>query len=377
MIPIFDAHLDLAHFGLVYDRPITMPVIELRRRQLIANEQGLETPTTSLPDMRAGHVFACLTSVYSRARDFEIEREQPSRFRKDLSTPEQAYGMAAAQIAYYQLMEQRGEIKIITDGPTLAQLLEDSLHYVASHAGAASLVLPRKPVDAPPIGCVLDMEGCDPITQLSDVEYWWGQGIRMAALVHLGSNKYACGNESEGPLTAEGRELVAELRRVGMILDLSHASEGSMFDAMDIFDGPVCATHSNCRKFCSGNRQITDEQIKAIVQRDGVIGAVVFNSFIGDKWGGKAPSHEDCGLNELADHIDHVCQIAGDARHAAIGSDLDGGFGLERIPRELDTIADLQKLAPVLSARGYKEPDIAAIFHGNWMRFLCDALPDE
>jgi membrane dipeptidase len=84
---------------------------------------------------------------------------------------------------------------------------------------------------------------------------------------------------------------------------------------------------------------------------------------------------EVVGLTAVADHIDHVCQIAGSVKHAAIGSDLDGGFGTEQTPHDLDTIADLQKLAEILSSRNYSDADIDLIFHGNWLRFFQESLP--
>src|SRR3954452_19379611 len=81
------------------------------------------------------------------------------------------------------------------------------------------------------------------------------------------------------------------------------------------------------------------------------------------------------GLENLADHIDRICDLAGDRAHSAIGSDLDGGFGYEQTPRDLNTITDLQKLADILSKRKYRDADIGAIFHGNWIRFFRETLP--
>jgi membrane dipeptidase len=113
-----------------------------------------------------------------------------------------------------------------------------------------------------------------------------------------------------------------------------------------------------------------------LIERNAVIGAAL------DSWmlcrsgwvRGQTP-REAVTLCDVADHVDHICQLAGNAMHVGIGSDLDGGFGTEQTPLEIDTIADLQKLQPILKARGYSDDDVAGIFYGNWLRFFSEALP--
>ena len=159
-----------------------------------------------------------------------------------------------------------------------------------------------------------------------------------------------------------------------MILDVSHLSDQSFRDAMEHFDGSVVATHSNCRHFVPGNRQLDDEQIRALVERDSVIGVVAFNSFLDARWKMKQPNQTPVGLARMVDHIDHICQIAGGPRHVGIGSDLDGGFGRQDSPAELDTIAGLMTLADLLAQRGYDRDDVAAILRGNWLRVYSEAM---
>jgi membrane dipeptidase len=148
-----------------------------------------------------------------------------------------------------------------------------------------------------------------------------------------------------------------------------------MAQAMDLFAGPVLAIHHNCRALVPADRQLADEQIKQLIQRDAVIGVALDAWMLYAGWIRGQTKPEVVSLEAVADHIDHVCQLAGNTRHSAIGSDLDGGFGTEQTPRDLNTIADLQKLAPILSRRGYTGADIDAIFHGNWLRFFSEALP--
>jgi membrane dipeptidase len=219
------------------------------------------------------------------------------------------------------------------------------------------------------------MEGADPIVEPRQVEWWWNHGLRVVGLAHYGQGHYAYGTGGEGPLTSRGVELLRELRRAGMIVDLTHSSDPSFFQAMELFDGPVIASHNNCRALVPGDRQYSDEQILRLIDRGGVIGAAL------DAWmllpgyvKGETP-RERVPLENVVDHIDHVCQLAGNSNHAAIGSDLDGGFGTEQTPDGLDTIADLQKLDGLLKARGYTDEDVDNIFHANWLRFFTRWLP--
>jgi membrane dipeptidase len=197
---------------------------------------------------------------------------------------------------------------------------------------------------------------------------WWNDGLRALGLAHYGPSAYAHGTASTGRLTAQGIELVKFMDELGMILDATHLAEDSFWQALELFHGTVIASHNNCRALVPGDRQFSDEQIRKLIERDAVIGAAFDNWMLYPGWVAGQTSSSVVSLENVIDHIDHVCQLAGNTHHAAIGSDLDGGFGREQSPGDLDTIADLQKIPPLLRKRGYSESDVEAIMHGNWLR---------
>ena len=226
-----------------------------------------------------------------------------------------------------------------------------------------------------PIGYILSMEGADPIVRPAQVEEWWSLGLRAVGPAHYGRSHYAYGTHVDGPLSEMGIELLRELGRLGMILDVTHLSDKSFFQALDLFQGPVLASHHNCRSLVPGDRQLTDEQIKLLIDRDAVIGAALDAWMLYPGWVRGKTSPEVVSLEAVADHIDRVCDIAGNALHSAIGSDLDGGFGNEQTPRDLRAFRDLHKLEGILARRAYSPEEIDGIFHGNWLRFFRKALP--
>ena len=226
-----------------------------------------------------------------------------------------------------------------------------------------------------PLGFVLSMEGADPIVGPDQLGAWVDQGLRIVSLAHYGPSRYAHGTKSEGGLFPMGRELLAEMARLGVALDVTHLSDGSFREALDLFDGPVLATHSNCRALVPGDRQLSDGMIRELVTRGAVIGSALDAWMLQPGWVIGETTPEGVSMETFVDHIDHVCQIAGDARHAAIGSDLDGGYGTEQTPRDLDTIADLRVVPELLARRGYGDEDIALVMHGNWERWLRGVLP--
>jgi membrane dipeptidase len=171
--------------------------------------------------------------------------------------------------------------------------------------------------------------------------------------------------------------LCAEMSRTGMILDASHLTDESFYDALDRFNGPVLASHSNCRALVPGDRQLSDDMIRRLIERGAVIGIAMDAWMLEPGWIRGHTTPENVSLEDAADHIDHICQLAGNARHVAIGSDLDGGYGTEQTPKDLDTIADLQKMPDILAGRGYSDEDVALIMHGNWVRFLQEHLPSD
>jgi membrane dipeptidase len=226
-----------------------------------------------------------------------------------------------------------------------------------------------------PIGFILSLEGADSMVSLAHVERSYAQGLRAIGPAHYGPGTYAFGTDSTGSIGRRGRELLNEMDRLGMILDVTHLCDVSFWEAVDCFKGPIWASHSNVRALVPHNRQFTDEQIRYLVQRDAVIGGALDAWMMVPNWirGQTTPDSAGVTMATLVEHIDRVCQIAGNARHSGIGTDLDGGFGREQSPADLDTIADLQRYEALFTARGYSQADIELIFNGNYLRFLENA----
>ncbi|HKS69815.1 MAG TPA: membrane dipeptidase, partial [Ktedonobacterales bacterium] len=204
------------------------------------------------------------------------------------------------------------------------------------------------------------------------VRDYYARGLRILGTSWHGT-RYGGGTRAPGPLTVLGRDLLGEMARLGMILDISHMAEETFWQALDVFPGRVIASHSNCRAYTPTDRHLSDEMIQALAARDAVIGTVLANSFLEGGWKAGDPL---LTLDAVVRHIDHICQLTGTTRHCAIGSDFDGGFGVESTPAELDSVADLGRIGQALAAHGYSEADVAGILGGNWLRLLEESLPD-
>jgi membrane dipeptidase len=359
-IPIFDAHLDLAWSAVFFNRDLKADVHEVRRReQGMTDEPARGRGAVTFPELRNARVAVCVATLL--ARGGPAQEPKPGFKRTDLDYVNQdvAHCAAHAQLAYYRLMESHGHLRLLRTATDLKS------HWEEWQRAPQSM----------PLGIILSMEGADPVVTPDQLDDWWDTGLRAIGPAHYGRGHYAYGTATDGPLGARGVELLRRMERRGMLLDVTHLSDQSMAEALEIFAGPVLASHHNCRALVSGDRQLTDEQINRLIQRDAVIGVALDGWMLYPNWERGKTQPSVVGLDAVADHIDHVCQIAGSTRHSAVGSDLDGGFGTEQTPRDLDTIADLQKLAGILQSRGYTRGDVEAVFHGNWMRFFMRALP--
>ena len=210
---------------------------------------------------------------------------------------------------------------------------------------------------------------------LGHLEQAYASGLRALGPAHYGPGTYAPGTDESGPLGQAGPDLLREMERLGIILDVTHLSDESLDQAMDLFGGTVWASHCNCRALVPGDRQLSDEQLKRVIERDGVIGAAFDAWMLIPGWqrGVTTPKSSGVVLSHVVDHIDYVCQLAGDTKHACIGTDLDGGFGREMAPIDYNTIADLQRFLHILADRGYSANDIEAIAHGNLLNFFRQA----
>ena len=357
---IFDGHLDLSWNALSWGRDITLELDELNRSERgMTDHPARGRATTTLPEMRRSAIAVCQATLLCRARPEGRPHEGPSRLNLDFATQEIASATARGQLAYYELLERRGLLRMIR---TATDLDSHMKRWAA------------EPISTP-IGYILAMEGADPIVDVDHAAAWWELGLRSVNLAHYGKSWYAVGTGGDGPLTPDGIRLLKEFEQLGMILDATHLSDTSFFQALDLFSGPVLASHNNCRELVPDGRQFSDEQIHLLIKRGAVIGAALDAWMLAPGWIRGQTSRDVVGLDAVADHIDRVCQLAGNALHAAIGSDLDGGFGTEQTPTGLDRISDLQKLDAILAGRGYSSEAIDAIFHGNWLRFFRQHLP--
>jgi membrane dipeptidase len=350
---IFDAHLDLAMNAIEWNRDLTQPVAELRRReQGLADKPDRGRGTVSLPEMRRGGIGLCVATQLARVEHNAYSPVFGWR------SPAQAYAMTQAQLAWYRAMEEAGEMVQIRDRAGL----ERHLDRWTNRAEDVSL----------PVGFVLSLEGADSLLSVRHLERAFSQGLRAIGPAHYGPGIYANGTDASGGFNASGRDLLREADRLGLILDVTHLCDECFWEALDLFHGPLWASHQNCRALVPHMRQFSDEQLRALIARGAVIGTALDAWMLIPGWvrGKTTPQSSGVTLEHVADQIDHVCQLAGHARQAGIGSDLDGCFGTEQTPQDLDTIADLGKLRAILARRGFSEADVEAIFAGNFIGFL-------
>jgi membrane dipeptidase len=360
---IFDCHLDISMNAMEFNRDQRWSQEKIRRGELSTpfiapdGERHRARNTVCFPELRRGR-FGIIVAT-------QIARYSP-RFHNlpGWRSPEQAWAQTQGQLAYYRAMEDCGEMVRLRTWPEIeahAARWQD-----ATDEEAKTL----------PIGYLLSLEGADSILSWRHLEKSRADGLIALGPVHYGPGIYGHGTDDEGPLTPRGRELLKEMERLGIILDVTHLCDESFWDALGHFHGPVWASHHNCRALANWNRQLADEQIKALVGRGAVIGMAFDAIMMVHGWAHRRSKPEDFDLRieKICEHIDHICQLAGNARHVGIGTDLDGGFGTEQTPMDLDSIADLTKLAPLLAQRGYAQKDIDGILYGNFLRFLREHL---
>lgn len=349
---IVDAHLDLAWNALQWNRDLTRPAHTIRTMEGGMPGKGRALGTVALPELRQGRVALCFATVIARSTGTHVPHI-------DYPSPAQSNAVARGQLAYYRALERTGHARVIADRAELDDHMAAWERWEDAPAGPS-----------PPPGLVISMEGADPILDPDELSAWRELGLRVIGLAHYGPGRYAGGTGTEAPLSGPGRDLLAAMEHLKIALDLTHLSDPAFWQALERFAGPVLASHNNCRALVPHQRQFSDQQLRAIIARDGVVGVALDTWMLHPGWIVGATDNPPVPLERVVDHIDHICQLAGSSRPAAIGTDLDGGFGREQSPHDLDTIADLQLLPEILARRGYSDADIAAICHGNWLRLL-------
>jgi membrane dipeptidase len=349
---IIDAHLDLSMNAMEWNRDLRQPLDEIRMREAELNDKpDRGKGVVSFDELRKGNIGLVVATQIARY----VARGNPL---PGWHSPEQAWAETQAQLAWYKTMEEQGELMQVKD----LRSLEIHLAYWHNNDNK----------DKKTIGYILSLEGADSLITLQHVEEAYEYGLRAIGPAHYGPGRYANGTDATGTMHEQGLALLKEMERLNMILDVTHLCDDAFWQAIDYFHGHVWASHNNCRTLVDHNRQFSDEQIKVLTERDAVIGVALDAWMLVPNWirGQSTPQQMNCSLEKVIDHIDHICQVAGNTNHVAIGSDLDGAFGKEQCPYDLETIADLQKIHLLLKKRGYTVEDIANIMHGNWLKFL-------
>jgi len=349
---IIDAHLDLSMNAMEWNRDLRNTVDEINEGEKgLADKPGRGNATVSFPEMQKGNIGLVVATQIARY-------VSPSNPLPGWNSPEQAWAQTQAQLAWYKAMEEAGEIIQINNLLSLEKhiaLWNDEINRLHK-----------------PIGYILSLEGADSLITIEHVERAWNYGLRAIGPAHYGEGRYANGTDGNGFMKPNGIALLKEMERLNIILDATHLCDDAFWQALDNFNGPVWASHNNVRAIVNHNRQFSDEQVKALIERGAVIGGALDAWMMVPGWqrGISSPKEMNCNLEKIIDHFDHICQLAGDALHIGIGTDLDGGFGREQCPCDLETIADLQNLPPLFYKRGYAKKDVENIMHGNWLRFL-------
>lgn len=382
---IFDAHEDLAWNIMSFGRDYTRSA-QLTRRL----EAGTTTPTRNddsvlgYPDYRRGQVAVVMGTLFvtpARYREgdwdkivYEDDQQAHALYSRQLDSYDR---LADQQPNRFRLLRTRHQLDAHLDEWRLAP---DWPPPSDPAAGAHDLQTqpPIPAPDGPPVGIIIGMEGAEAIRDVGEVEWWYERGVRSIGPAWVGT-RFCGGSREPGPLTGQGYALLERMATFNLTLDLTHMDEQAVLQALDVYEGPIIASHSNALSLLRGltsNRHLSDLVLRRIFERGGVVGVVMYNAFLKAGWR-KGDRREEVGLERIVAQIDYMCQMAGSAAHVGLGSDFDGGFGLQSIPHDLDTIADLQKLVPLLVEKGYTESDIAAILSGNMLTLLRRAMPES
>lgn len=352
---IIDAHLDLAMNAIEWNRDLQQSIQHIREREKgMTDKPDRGNATVCLPELKKGNIGLVVATQIARyvAPDSDLP---------GWNSPAQAWAQTQAQLAWYKVMEEQGEMVQVKDMRSL------NMHLAIWNDDG--------PNDQKPVGYILSLEGADSLITLQHLERAYAYGLRALGPAHYGPGRYANGTNASGEMGPDGLALLRKMEELNIILDATHLCDDAFWQAMDHFHGAIWASHNLCRALVDHNRQFSDEQIKVLIERGAVIGAAFDAWMIVPGWerGISQPKQMNCNMEKVIDHIDHICQLAGNCLHVGIGSDLDGAFGKEQCPYDLDTIADIQHIPLLLGKRGYSEKDITGIMHGNWLRFLKNA----
>ncbi|WP_219225582.1 dipeptidase [Pedobacter antarcticus] len=348
-----DAHLDLSMNALEWNRDLRLPVTSINQREEgLSDKPDRAKAVVSLPELRKGQIGLVVATQIARY-------VAPDNHLPGWHSPAQAWAQTQGQLAWYNAMEDAGEMVQINN----LELLNEHISRWTNN----------EPSDTnKPIGYILSLEGADSIINMDYLHKAHANGLRAIGPAHYGPGRYAQGTDATGLMGPKGHELLREMEKLNIILDATHLCDDSFWEALNHFNGHVWASHNNCRSLVNHNRQYSDEQIKALIERGAVIGLALDAWMMVPGWvrGQSTPRGTGCNLEVMINHLDHICQIAGNTLHVGVGSDLDGAFGKEQCPYDIQSIADLQNIPAIMEKRGYTQSDINNLMHGNWLRFL-------
>lgn len=351
---IFDAHLDLSMNALEWNRDLTRPIEEINLREKFLNDKpDRGNATVCLPELKNGNIGLCVATLIARY-------VKPKNKLPGWNSPYQAWAQTQGQLSWYRAMEEKGKMVQIRNISDLNKHLtiwkENKLNS--------------------PVGYILSLEGADSILSMEHLEIMYKKGLRAIGPAHYGPGTYAFGTDSDGKIGEKGKRLLKKIEELNLILDVTHLSDISFWESIETFNGPIWASHSNCRSLVPNKRQLSDDQIKVLISKGAIIGMALDAWMMVPNWkrGITDPIKKRLFLEKIIDHIDHICQLSGNSNHVGIGSDLDGGFGKEQCPQDINSIADLQKINKLLKKRGYKNKDINKILSQNFINFLFNVL---
>lgn len=369
---LVDAHEDLAWNALTFGRDYTLSAAETRRREA-GDAAPMHNGDTLLgwPDYQRGQVAIVFSTLFAAP----IHRRRGAWDTQYYANITQARTLYRTQIDYYHRLtdDHFDKFRLVLTQRDLQDVLS---HWKGDERHGNPADIPSE--QEHPVGLVVLMEGAEGIGSPAELEEWWDLGVRLIGPAWAGT-RFCGGTREPGPLTSEGFALLGGMADLGFTLDLSHMDEQAALQALDYYPGSIIASHANALALLKGsnsNRHLSDRTIRGMIEREGIIGVVAFNTFLQAGWK-RGDRRESVTLHHVVAQIDYICQMTGDARHVGLGSDFDGGFGLQSTPAEIDTIADLQKMIPLLAEKGYSETDIAAILGENWIAHLQQQLPDD
>jgi len=358
MTMIIDGHMDLAFESLSEKRDYTRPVSEIRQSE----PNNLDNQATvGWPEMQKGEIGIIFSTIFLLPPDQQTGEKIAGT---SYDSPDECHASVSTQLDFYHRWQDQhpDKFQILLNRSALKMHLNrwetQPVHY---------------PQQTNPVGLVILWEGAEGLRSYQDLDEYYERGMRIIGPVWGGGRWCGCGSDlKEVSFTPDGREFMQVMAEKGFALDIAHMNTRSANEALDRYEGVILASHCNCSailKDFPNERHLADETIAHLMERDGVIGVLPFNGFLDTYWK-SGDQRSKVTLSTLANHIDHICQIAGDSKHASIGSDADGGFGFPNIPEEMNDIQDLQKIETILLHRGYSPDDVLNIFNRNWTRIL-------